>query len=93
MEKLQFYCNRGKPYHDFDLVGKEEYILANNVNKQRFIILMNERLEAAGIKTFHAKCDADVSIVLEVLATKYAINKATTLVCLCCCVTYCQSMV
>ena len=77
---------------------KGEYILANNVNKQRFIILMNERLEATSIKAFQAKCDADVSIVLEVLETNYATNKATTLVrdytdvfvLLC---HYCQSMV
>lgn len=42
---------------------------------------MNERLEAASSKTCHAKCDADVPIVLEVLITnlKYAANKATTL--------------
>ena len=53
--------------------------LANNVNKQRFLILMNERLEAASIKTCHAKCDADVPIGLEVKVTKYAANKATTL--------------
>ena len=53
--------------------------LANNVNKQRFLILMNEKLKAASIKTCHAKCDADVPIVLEVLVTKYAANKVTTL--------------
>ena len=41
---------------------------------------MNERLEAASIKSCHAKCDDDVPIVLEVLVTKYATNKATTLV-------------
>ena len=41
---------------------------------------MNDRLEAASIKSLHAKCDADVSIVLEVLVTKYATSKATTLV-------------
>ena len=68
---------------------------ANVVNKERFIIRMNDRLEAASIKIFHAKCDADVLIVLEVLVTKYATNKATTLVdytfvLLC---YYCQSMV
>ena len=40
---------------------------------------MNGILEAASIKTCHAKCDADVPIVLEVLVTKYAANKATTL--------------
>ena len=40
---------------------------------------MNERLEAASIKTCHAKCEADVPIVLEVLVTKYAPIKATTL--------------
>ena len=59
---------------------------------------MNEILEAASINTCHAKCDADVLIVLEVLVTQYATNKATTLVgdymdvfvLLCC---YCQSMV
>ena len=42
--------------------------------------MMNDRLEAASIKFCHAKCDADVQIVLEVLVTKYATNKATTLV-------------
>ena len=40
---------------------------------------MNNRLEAASIQTCHAKCDADVPIVLEVLLKKYAVNKATTL--------------
>ena len=39
---------------------------------------MNERLEAASSKSCHAKCDVDVLIVLEVLVTKYAANKATT---------------
>ena len=58
--------------------GKRNKFLANNVNKQRFIILINERLEAASSKTCHAKCDADVPIVIEVLITKYAANKATT---------------
>ena len=61
--------------------GKRNTFHANNANKQRFIILMNERLEAASSKTCHAKCDADVLIVFEVLITnlKYAANKATTL--------------
>ena len=61
--------------------GKRSKFLANNVNKQRFIIVMNERLEAASSKTCHSKYDADVPIVLEVLITnlKYAANKATTL--------------
>ena len=40
---------------------------------------MNKRLEAASSKTCHAKCDADVPILLEVLITKYAAKKATTL--------------
>ena len=40
---------------------------------------MNERLKAASSKTCQAKCDADVPIVLEVLITKYAANKATTI--------------
>ena len=39
---------------------------------------MNETLEAASIKSCNAKCDADFPI--EVLVTKYATNKATTLV-------------
>ena len=59
--------------------GNRNTFLANNVNKQRFLILINGILEAASIKTCHAKCDADVLIVLEVLVTKYAANKATTL--------------
>ena len=59
--------------------GKRNTFVANNVNKQQFIILMNQRLEAASIKTFHAKCDADVRIVLKVV-TKCATNKATTLI-------------
>ena len=43
--------------------GKRNTFLANNINKQRFIILMNEKLEFASIKTFHAKCVADILIV------------------------------
>ena len=43
------------------------------------MIPCSDEWETASIKTCHAKCDVDVLIVLEVLVTRYAANKATLL--------------
>ena len=45
------------------ITSKKEEFLTNNINKQRFIHLLNDNLERAGCITYHATGDADVLIV------------------------------
>ena len=60
------------------LQGKKKSFLANNSNKQQLIFLLSEKLEASGMKTLHAKCDADLLIVKT--AVRYASTGTTILV-------------
>jgi hypothetical protein len=46
---------------------KKEEFLANKVNKQRFIIMLSDKLEASGCRTVHSKGDADTVIVQTAL--------------------------
>ena len=52
----------GKPLIVFDGYQKEDF-LSNKENKERFIKLLRERLEAAGCLTEQATGDADLLIV------------------------------
>ena len=60
------------------LQGKKKSFLANSSNKQRFIFLLSEKLEASGMKTLHAKCDADLLIINTTV--RYASTGKTNLV-------------
>jgi hypothetical protein len=67
-------------YFSSDMVmkSKKETFLSNNINKQRFIGLLSERLEEVGCETHHATGDADVLIVQT--AVRAAANSQTILV-------------
>lgn len=60
------------------LQGKKKSFLANNSDKQQLIFLLSEKLEAFGMKTFHANCDANLLIVKTVV--RYASTWTTILV-------------
>ena len=48
---------------DMTIQTKKEAFLANSINKQRFIIMLSDRLHASGCRTIHAEGDADTVIV------------------------------
>ena len=57
---------------------KKEKFLANSKNKQKFIDLLSSKLKATGVRTEHAKADADLLIVKT--AIDAAANEDTILV-------------
>lgn len=63
---------------DMKLNLKKNTFLANTSNKQRFINMLSERLQANEIKTIHATGDADVLIVLT--AAESALTKPTVVI-------------
>ena len=50
---------------DMVIKSRKQEFLANNVNKQRFIHLLSDRLQMAGCVTVHARHDADVRKAVE----------------------------
>ena len=58
--------------------SKQEYIISNKDNKQRFIRMLDQSLEHVGCETRHAKGDADV-LILETIVQS-AMSCETTLV-------------
>ncbi|KAK6172757.1 hypothetical protein SNE40_016353 [Patella caerulea] len=60
------------------LKTKKEHFLANSMNKQKFILLLIERLAVNGLATVHADGDADLLIAQT--AVNSAAKKATTVI-------------
>lgn len=57
---------------------KKEHFLANSSNKQRFILMLSQKLQEYGIRTVHADGDADLLIVQT--AVECASRHPTTLI-------------
>jgi len=57
---------------------KKDRFLANSTNKQRFIIMLSEKLQGSECKTVHAESDADLLIVQTVVES--ASTCATTVI-------------
>ena len=63
---------------DMVIKSRKEEFLSNEVNKQKFINLLSEKLEAAGCCTRHAREDADLLIVMTTV--EYAQSTDTILI-------------
>ena len=48
---------------DMTIQTKKEAFVASSINRQRFIIMLSDRLHASGCRTIHAEGDADTVIV------------------------------
>jgi len=63
---------------DMTMNMKKEMFLGNSTNKQRFIHMLSDQIQANGIQTYHAEGDAD--LLIATTAVKYALTTPTVVI-------------